>query len=99
MVAVFRIEKVVYGEDDTMTGMVGEDVALGVDPKDGIAVRRVFEYIHALLSGGEFRSSSHSKPGVPVGCAAGKFERGHFGQGQMLIAVLSLHVAAVEFQV
>ena len=82
-----------------MAGMVGVNVALGIDTEDNIAIRRLFEYIHALLSCDKFRSSSNRKPGVLIGCATNKLERRHFGQGQMLIPILAAHITTVKFQI
>ena len=99
MVAIFRIQKIVQRDNNTMAGMVGINIALGIHTENSIAIRRLFEYIHALLSCDQFRSPANRKIGMLICRTAHKLERWHLGQRQMLIPVLSTHITTVQFQI
>ena len=69
MVAILLVEEVIHRKNEAVTGVVGDQVPLGVDAEDGISACGRFEGIQAILTGGEFRSAPHCQPRVTVGSA------------------------------
>ena len=99
VVSVFAVEKVLHREHRRVPRVAGLEVALEERARDEVAIRWGLVRIHAVLSRGELDGQAQCEKGKAIGRFGIEFERGYFRQRQVIGAVLTAHVAAVQLQI